>query len=204
MERKNLTDAKKKILYSTWFRVELYYSLPQNYEMQMSKSRNEFFGESSGRDVQELLKDRDKFCSTPYAHLLAIENNNVIGANSLFKREINYNGEKIILGGFGGLFTIREKRKKGVATILLKIGMEELKRLNCDIAFLCTDVENPDMVKLYSQFGFVLLGKSYTFLGKSGTRYTKFDGMIAPVKSKNKFNYILEGKTSLDIGTGNW
>jgi hypothetical protein len=42
------------------------------------------------------------------------------------------------------------------------------------------------------------------YVGKSGTRYTDLDGMIAPVGSKKLFEKIIAAATPFDIGVGNW
>jgi hypothetical protein len=60
------------------------------------------------------------------------------------------------------------------------------------------------MLELYSQVGFIPLGKPYSYLGKSGKRYVEYDGMIAPVKSKNRFDLVMKSEEVLDIGVGNW
>ncbi len=59
-------------------------------------------------------------------------------------------------------------------------------------------------IKIYSQVGFTPLNKPYTYLGKSGKRYIEKDGLIAPAKSKDKYNFVMEGKEIFNIGIGNW
>jgi hypothetical protein len=62
--------------------------------------------------------------------------------------------------------------------------------------------QRPEITLLYKKFGFVIMKQPYTFLGKSGKRYTEKDGMIAQCISKSKFNLILKGKETIDIGYG--
>jgi predicted acetyltransferase len=186
------------------FKSKLFYNLSEEIKTQVNRLLDECFGAESRLTSQQLDVQKDKFFSIPIAYLLAIENNLVIGVVKLYKREISYLEEKIILGGFGGVCTAKNKRRRGVATALLKKGMQELKSHGCDIAYLCTDVDDPGMLTLYSQVGFVPLNKPYTYLGKSGKRYTEEDGLIAPVKSKDKYNLVMDGKEIFDIGIGNW
>ncbi len=186
------------------FKCELFYDLSKEIKVQVNRLLDKCFGAESGLTSQQLDVQKDKFFSIPIAYLLAIENNLVIGVVELYKREISYQGKKIILGGFGGVCTAKNKRRRGVATALLKKGIQELKFRGCDIAYLCTDVDDPVMIKLYSQVGFVPLKKPYTYLGKSGKRYTEEYGLIAPVKSKDKYNLVMDGKEIFDIGIGNW
>ena len=181
-----------------WFRIESHKKPPKKFELQATK----LFYESFRR--QHTAEDDDKYCSEPFLNLLAIEKNSVIGAARLFKREIAYGGRKIILGGIGEVCTREDKRRRGVATGITKRAMEELKSQKCDIAYLCTNIGEEWKVKLYGKFGFVPLGRPYTYLGKSGKRYTDIDGMIAPLKSREKFLLILNGKEILDLGKGNW
>jgi len=147
---------------------------------------------------------RDQYFDDPYAYLLAIDRRSMIGVVLLYKKNIEHAGKKIILGGIGGVCVKKKKRKKGVASALLEKAMQDLKRKGCDMTYLCADVKNPEMVRLYGKVGFVTLDKPYTYLGKSGKRYTENNGMIAPVKSKAKFNLIRKSKKILDLGASNW
>ncbi len=62
----------------------------------------------------------------------------------------------------------------------------------------------PAILRLYGRVGFLPLGKPYTYLGKSGKRYTENDGMVAQVKSKDIFDFITKDEEPFDIGNGNW
>lgn len=126
------------------------------------------------------------------------------GVTGVLRREINYEGKQITLGGIGGLCTRFDRRQMGVATKLLFKAMEELKKAGCDMAYLCTSIEKPWMVKFYGKVGFILLGRPHTYLGKSGKRYTDHDAMIAPVNSKEIFKFVLLQQSNFDIEVGNW
>lgn len=187
-----------------WFEVRLFPSLLEELKAQVEGLWDKEWGTGSGKTPQQLAEDRDQFCSTPFAYILALEGDSVIGVVALHKREITYQGAEIVLGGFGGVYTVEEKRRKGVATTLLKQGMQELRSRGCDIAYLCTDIENQWLVEFYGYFGFVLLGRSCVYLGKSGRRYIEENGLIAPVESQDKFDLVLKGEEILDLGVGNW
>ena len=62
---------------SKWFSTKLFYSLPKDFEFQVSQLLKQGF--SSG-------VDEDKYCSLPYAHVLALERGRVIGVARLFSR----------------------------------------------------------------------------------------------------------------------
>lgn len=187
---------------SDWFRIELFTSLYPNLRLQADRLWYNNF--RAGKSQQELEDTEDKFFSTPFAFLLALEDHSVIGTLLLFKRKIDYKGETILLGGIGNVCTKKERRRMGVATALLKRAMKELNAQKCDVAYLCTDINDPAMVKLYTGVGFVHLNKPYTYVGRSGKRYAETDGMVAPLQSKEKFDLILNGKEPLDLDTGNW
>lgn len=169
-------------------------------ELQM-KARELLDGNSRQElTIEQLIAEREKFCSNPFGCLLAIEVEEVIGVLILFKRQI-YHSEPIILGGLGRLCVVQEKRKKEAGYILLKKGMQELKEYDCDVAYLRTNFSDSALVKLHKRLGFVQ--KPYTFLGQSEKKYEEGDGMIAPLRSKKKFLLILKNPEPLHIGVGN-
>lgn len=150
---------------------------------------------------------KDKFTPSlkdQIGHVCAFENDKLICRVILYKRKIEFEGQPLILGGIGGVCTIPEKRRQGLATKLLKMAMTELKKSACDIAYLCADVSNPGMIKLYQKVGFTLLVRTHIFYGQSGKRYKDNDAMVAPVKSKAIFQEIMGSKKILNIGMGNW
>jgi ribosomal protein S18 acetylase RimI-like enzyme len=180
------------------FRISLVRSLRGNSGLQAERLFHEIFWKDAKEDV------REKYCSTPFAYLLATEKGSLIGVAKMFRRKISYGKAKITLGGLGEVCTREDKRRMGVATALVNRGMEELKSHGCDVAYLCTDIRNPVKFGLYKKAGFVALGKPYTYIIKSGKRHTETNGMIAPLRSGAKFRLMMEGKETLDIGSGNW
>jgi predicted GNAT family N-acyltransferase len=151
---------------------------------------------------KERKENKDEYCGKGYAHFLAIEKGNVISSVELFKRNIRYKGKNISLGGLGGVCTTKKRRNRGIATLLMKKGMDDFKKQKFDIAFLGTNIKNPKLVRLYNNIGFVVMKQPRVSTGKSGKRYVEKDGMIAPIKSRSKLNLILKSKEILDIGLG--
>ena len=176
------------------FDCKLLYSLPPKIDDQVRNISLETFG----------IIDQEKFFVRPYAHLIALEQEHVIGIVNLFRRTIVYNNKKINVGGFGGVATIKQKRRKGVSKTLLKIGMTHFDEQNLDVAFLICDHNNKILHMLYSKFGFVLLRNPYVYSGLSGIKHIGRDLMIAPIKSREKFKEILMGIETLDVGEGLW
>jgi len=184
------------------FKLKLFKALPSSLKDKYSTLGRKAFAKK--QTLEEKKEHKDKYCSKKdiFSYLVAFEDNEIIGGAELVKRKLKNSDGLLTLGGFGGVWTRKDKRRKGIATAILKQGMKVLKSKDCDIAYLCTDVNK--LNDLYSKVGFVALGKIYTFIGKSGKRYFENDGMIAPVNSEKKFKQILEDKKPLDIGVGDW
>lgn len=184
------------------YKIIFYKKLPQNLKTDFdSLMKRSFSWHQTGKEKK---KEHDKFCSKKdqRGFVLALNNNQIIGAVIILKRKIKFNNVSLTLGGIGGVSVRREYRRHGLATALLKKAMEMLKEEKCDMAYLCTYIEK--LGRLYKPFGFVALKRPHTFLGKSGKRYTEYDAMIAPVNSPEKFKAILTDDKPFDIGRGNW
>jgi GNAT superfamily N-acetyltransferase len=187
--------------------IRVFDSLPENInEVSRRLCREAFEFESEGEPSnpegeQEVY---EKYCSEAdlIKQLLAFEDSEIIGGLELYKRSIAFDGRKILLGGFGAVWTRPDKRRKGVSTALLNRGMDVLRDHGCDIAFLCTDVTT--LGGLYGAVGFQPLVTNHTYLGRFGKRHVDSDGMIAPVCSEELFGRILKSKEPFDIGRGNW
>lgn len=149
---------------------------------------------------------KDRFCSGGdlMYYILATENGQLIAETRVFKRIILFNGQKMTLGGIGSVATLADFRKQGIATKMVKKGIDLLKKEGCDAAYLCADAHSLKALEFYEQFGFRRLLQKHTYTGRTGIRYTDTDGMIAPVCSKKLFRQILAATTPFDIGKGNW
>ncbi len=148
----------------------------------------------------------DRFCSNRdlKANILAWEGDLLVGETEVYERTILLNKTRLLLGGIGSVATHPDKRRKGIATMMVKRAMNILMRDHCDIAYLCTDQEDLTLVHFYEKFDFRRLGKPHTYLGKSGKRFTDHDGMIAAINSQEIVNKILSSDAPFDIGVGNW
>lgn len=187
-----------------WYIIKKYKVLPRNIENQAGELSRLCFNHYKETKEQKKI-DADKFYNNKaIITVLALENNRVIGRAKVIKRDISYKGVKIVLGGLGGVCTLPEKRRKGVAALVVRIAFDELINQDCDIAYLCTDINNPYKVRLYNRVGFVSFGKPHQYQGKSGKIYIDHDAMIASVNSKSKFDLVMKGSEIFDIGHGNW
>lgn len=183
-------------------RVYLRTNISKKLQERLDKFELDHFLEEGETPESFYSHQKEKYYSIPFATVIAYEKGDIVGRILLHKRKIIADGEEILLGGIGGVCTHREMRRKGVASKLLDCSMKNLKKENCDIVFLCTDI--PKLSPLYSNFGFVPLGREYKFKGNSGKFYTDNDGMIAPGLSPKIFGKILNSKTTFNLVGGNW
>lgn len=187
------------------FTIEIFDSLSADLDEKVKRYRKQaHLTDKPPLTAKEEAKHNDKYCSLHdrLKQLLAYEKDEIIGGTILYKRVIPYNGQDILLGGIGGVWTRKDKRRQGAARMHLKKGMQILNNEKCDIVYLCTDITR--LSPLYEAHGFKHLKNGHTYLGASGKRYLDKDGMIAPLRSKLLFNQILTDKKPFDIGSGNW
>jgi ribosomal protein S18 acetylase RimI-like enzyme len=148
----------------------------------------------------------DRFCSQKdlIYYILAWEKDQLIGETRVYKRTIVFSGQKILLGGIGSVATHPDFRKQGIATQMVKKAMKSLKSESCAVAYLCADAYSLKALEFYETFKFQRLLQKHTYLGKSGTRYTDTDGLLAPVCARKVFNQIIASPVPFDISVGNW
>ncbi|NIM59430.1 MAG: GNAT family N-acetyltransferase [Candidatus Aminicenantes bacterium] len=153
------------------------------------------------RTPENLAAEKERFCSQPKAWLLVFEGDQIIGGTKLYRRKVMFNNREIILGGIGSVCTRIDKRNQGIATSMLKEAVKVLMKWECDIAYLCANIE---MRSFYGQVGFVPLPKPYTYYGRSGKLHEGYKGMIAPLNSPSIFEMVLSSKHKLHLGQGDW
>lgn len=157
-----------------------------------------FMGATS--EIKEYQDDR--FGSLPFSYAIACEGGRIVGVLNLLKRKMKFKEHNITLGGFGGVCTHTEFRRRGIARKLLQEGMKILKNNKCDIAFLNTDLKR--LGSLYGKVGFVPLPRKYKARGASGKIYLSQAGMIAPVCSKKIFDLVLKDTEVFDLQGQDW
>lgn len=148
----------------------------------------------------------DRFCSQADAwrHVLAIQEDVLVGCATIYRRSIMWQGKNVALGGLGDVCTDPGFRHQGVATAMVRQAMAELEGIGDELAYLCAAVNDPGIVRLYGQVGFVPLGRPYTYDGRSGRKYTDDDAMVAPVGSTEVFDEVMHSGETLHLGRGNW
>jgi predicted GNAT family N-acyltransferase len=149
-----------------------------------------------------LAEEEEKFHSKPNAWILVFEKDQIIGTTALHQRKIQFNKQDIILGGIGRVCTRKDRRRQGIAALMLKDAIKTLKSWGCDVAYLCANTKESGV--LYERAGFIPLSKSYTYNGRSGKVYEESNGMIASLTSQSIFKEIIASKQKLHLGPGNW
>lgn len=166
--------------------------------------------ESNNRILNEELLSmwsKERFINQKdrYKYIVAMINQTVVGIIIVFKRTLPYKGKNIILGGLGGVGVQKEYRGRGIGTKMLAAAKKTLELSDCDVAFLGTDIQDPQMLKIYGRIGFVPLNRAFSYTGKSGEVYEdRTAGMIAPIHSQDLFNQILKEPRPFFIGVGTW
>ena len=187
---------------SSPFKTKFYKKLPEKLQKELRQFELENFYREEERTPEYLAKEKDKYFSVPEAWLLVFEGAQIIGSIKLHKRNVKFNKKNIILGGLGGVCIRKDKRRLGIASMMIEEGMKTLREWGCDIAYLCANLEESG--SLYPQAGFVSMKKPYTYYGQSGKLYEETNGMIAPVESLDLFKEILSSEQKLHLGKGNW
>ncbi len=191
---------------STSFELRTYVTLPPELVGPLDELDTMCFRRNYVQSQADHTDQDDKYCSRAdmICYVLVLEQTNVVGEARVFKRVIEFDHQTVVLGGIGSVGTHPDNRQKGVASMMIQKTMKILREHSCDVVYLCTDTYNKKLVGLYEHFGFLLLDKPHTYVGKSGKRYTDIDGMLAPVCSQKLFQMIVDSPLPLDIGVGNW
>lgn len=151
-------------------------------------------------DEQEVLED---FYTPNVARVLVHEGDTLIGYAGIHITKVGYQDREIKLGGFGGVCVAEDYRNKGIGNTICVAAMEFLKKEGCDIAFLSIDTSGSS-AQFYNKFGFEELKLPFTWTNSKGERKSDMGGMIAPLNSKEIFQFVLSGSDSLFVGEGYW
>ena len=145
----------------------------------------------------------ENFIAKGFSRLFAYQDSSIVGTLELFKRKISFAGKEIMLGGMGGVCVTESMRRQGIATQMLRKGLEILKEKECDIACLNVDLKK-DMHKLYEKVGFTLMDRKISYENSKGE--IKYDDgtMFIPICSKKIYDYIMGSTETFHQGKGFW
>lgn len=148
--------------------------------------------------TQEIEED---FYVPPIARLLLYENVDLVSYAAMLVREIEYRGQKVMLGGIGGVCTREDMRGKGFSTHVCTDALDFLRQAGCDVVFLSA---SPMARRLYEKLGFQALPAGFSWENIHGQIKTGTDGMLAPLCSPELADEIISGDTILHVGKGYW
>lgn len=187
--------------------IKVFDSVPEQYVTQVDALLEEVQSNHRVRNENSLSEESKEMYDSKkdaFKYIIAFDQDIVAGLIILFKRGIIFKGKRLILGGFGGVGTKTEYRKRGIGSKMVGLARKVLEESSCDVAHIDVDMDNPSLLRLYGSIGFIPLGRPFTFLGKSGKKYSANNGMIAPILSKELFEEIINEDNSFDICGGNW
>lgn len=146
---------------------------------------------------------KEDFYNPEIAGVFAYIENELVAYAGIHQSKIEFEGEKIKLGGYG-IGVRKDMRKKGIATKMCQKAMEYLKNEDFDMAFLSIDLSKSWADKLHKKVGFVHLPRLFSWKNSLGKIKKSKGGMIAPLNSREKFDQIINGKDVLYVGEGYW
>jgi predicted acetyltransferase len=163
----------------------------------IEKLQQECFG-----DIPQKEKDED-FIAESFARVFTYENNKIVGILRLFKREVEFSGRRIVLGGMAGTCVTEKERRKGIATKMLKKGIRILKKENCEIACLNVDLKK-EAYKVYERLGFRLMEREVSYENSRGEIKRDKGTMFMPITSQEAFDFVMNSKKTFHYGRGYW
>jgi len=144
-----------------------------------------FSGQVTAEEIEE------DFNRPAVARVLAYHQGSLVGCAEVFKRQVEYAGHTVTVGGFSPC-TREGFRGQGIGTRICKAAMNYLKDQGCDIAFLSVDTER-ETHPLYERLGFKMLPKPFIYANIRGELRQSDGGMIAPLCSQEVSECVLRG-----------
>ena len=153
-------------------------------------------------DVDEAEATAD-FYHPMSAQVLAYSDEKLVGWAGVHETEQDHLEKTIKLGGYG-ICTHPDWQRRGIASKVAEKAMEFLKESGCEVGFLSVNPGDKGSVRLHGQFGFVMLPQQFSWTNSSGEVKKDIGGMIAPIESKQLFEYILSSDELFYVGHGYW
>ena len=153
-------------------------------------------------DVPETAINED-FIADPVAYIFAKNDGVIIARLAVFKRKIVFDNRDIVLGGMGGVCVTENMRHIGIASMMLKQGLEILKSEKCDIACLNVDLDKK-IYSVYEKLGFVLMPREISFENVNGEIVKELGTMFIPVCSSEIYDLVMSSSTTFHYGKGYW
>ena len=153
-------------------------------------------------DVDEAEATAD-FYHPMSAQVLAYSDEKLVGWAGVHETEQDHLEKTIKLGGYG-ICTHPDWQRRGIASKVAEKAMEFRKESGCEVGFLSGNPGDKCSGRLHGKFGFVMLPQQFSWTNSSGEVKKDIGGMIAPIESKQLFEYILSSDELFYVGHGYW
>jgi predicted acetyltransferase len=163
----------------------------------LDKLNQECFGDVAEAEIKE------NFIAEPFAYLFAFIGKDIISRLALYKREVVFSGQKILVGGIGGVCVTAAHRHHGVASSMIKRALLKLKEEKCDIACLNVDLDKK-IYGIYEKLGFKMMDRDISFENVHGQIVHEPGSMFIALESPEKYTLIMESKETFHYGRGYW
>ena len=146
---------------------------------------------------------REDFIAEPVGYFFAFTGKEIVGKLDIFIRNITFSGQSIILGGMGGVCVTGSARHHGVASLILKQGLQILYEQNCDIACLNVDPAKTAH-KVYEKIGFNMMEREISFEKIHGGIVKDQGTMFIPIRSQAIYDLVMKSNKTFHYGKGYW
>jgi predicted acetyltransferase len=171
--------------------------LTETQRVALAKLDAECFGDVPKAEVVE------NFIAEPFAYLFATVKNELISRVALFKREIIFDNQPVLVGGMGGVCVTKLYRHHGVASSMLKRALVVLRSEKCDVGCLNVDLDKK-IYGIYEKLGFTMMSREISFENISGEIIHELGTMFIPICSEEKYNLIRQSTSTFHYGKGYW
>jgi predicted acetyltransferase len=163
----------------------------------LDKLNQECFGDVASVEIQE------NFIAEPFAYLFAFIGKEIVSRLALYKREISFSSQKILVGGIGGVCVTTVHRHHGVASSMLKRALLILKEEKCEIACLNVDLDKK-IYGIYEKLGFKMMEREISFENVHGQIIHEPGSMFIALNSPEKYTLVMESTETFHYGKGYW
>lgn len=128
----------------------------------------ECFGDVDETEIQE------NFIAEPFAYLFAMSGLEMISRVALLKREVVFAGQKIMVGGIGGVCVAIKYRHHGLVSSMLKRALLVLREQKCDVVYLHVD-PSKKAYPVYEKLGFKMIDQEKSIIFTPLSTTEKFE-----------------------------
>jgi GNAT superfamily N-acetyltransferase len=105
---------------------------------------------------------RDELC------LVARDNGRIVTTVQIFDRRIRLMGQEMAMGGIGSVYTLKEFRKRGIASELMRLSLRTMEREAFELSLLFAE-----RLKFYSGFGWESVQRQFTAISSADSIRTE-------------------------------